>query len=111
MPRDLYEIAGSDPPSDDWFLCPVCEYPMLKLREYEERGGAGVDDGTGGGVMSRYDIETAFIAYVWSVLCDLVSSAYRTLWVAHLRRAMLVRYPDSLICPKCLHTERYPPKR
>ncbi|MDQ3814072.1 MAG: hypothetical protein M3347_08980 [Armatimonadota bacterium] len=94
---------------DEWKLCPHCRSPMLPLKDYEVRGGAGPDEDDSDTMPSMHrDWTESIIMGILDHIWDGVRTTLRKRKLLRLRRQLLPRSPNSLVCPRCLHAIERP---
>ena len=88
--------------------CPECLYPMLKLSDYD--GDCSLD-APGFNSSDARDFPFGFheLAFIFDILRD-VGSGLRNLArrrkVKKLRLEILPQWPQTLVCPHCLHLRK-----
>jgi len=92
------------PQEDVWVSCPDCHTIMVPLRSFEIQASEGptID----------FDPLQFLLFGWWSLIYNFVFGAARmagrTARLAKDKAEVLPQFPNSQICPRCLHLTRYP---
>lgn len=96
---------NDDSINDEWVECPRCRYPMLPLRSYEIEKVAEYPSIEADGVTFLLWGWMVFVGQiVYHFLAGLFTFEARKKKLVQVKRDILPRFPNSLVCPKCLNT-------
>lgn len=94
-----------DREKDEWFTCPSCHAFMMPLSKYEiQKVSASPTVGAEWWEFLLF----GWMAFVYNYLYDAFTYEERKAKVNKLRTAVLPQFPNSQICPQCLHVLKRP---
>ena len=94
-------------PNDEWVPCPECRGgAMLDLQTYD--GGSSLDTvGVGKDPIDYWLFDWLAVLHdIYTGISESIRVAWKRRKVARLQKTILPRFPNSLICPRCLYVLR-----
>lgn len=90
---------------DEWMECPRCRSVMLPLREFEIQSASDFP-----AIEAEWweFLIWGWMAFVYNFAFGLLTYGARKGKIAALKRDTLPRFPNTLICPRCLSVVRRP---
>jgi hypothetical protein len=90
---------------DEWVACPECRSWMLPLSKYEiQKSSASPTVGAEPWEFFLW----GWWAFVYNFIYDLATYEGRKRKLAQQKQEILPKFPNSLVCPRCLHVVKRP---
>ena len=97
-------MINNDPrahdPADEWIECPKCRNVTVRLDDYQ------ISEAAEGPALGADWIEFlifGWVIFVANYIMELFSFGGRKSKLAKLKAEILPNFPNSLVCPRCLH--------
>lgn len=91
---------------DELLTCPKCGTFMLPLRKYEISRSASPSVNGDGQTFLLF----GWTLFVWNLIFNFIDDLFtlksRLKKLAQLKKDVLTSWPNSLICPQCLHIRK-----
>ncbi len=103
-PQNDPDIRKYDSPGE-MIPCPECHAWMLPLKSYEIPGST---ESAGIGAEPLEFLLWGWWAFVYNYVYDHFTFENRKKKLLELKRQTLPQFPNSLVCPRCLHLNKRP---
>lgn len=88
---------------DEFVACPACRSWMLPLKDYEIQKSS--ESPTAGAEWHEF-LLWGWWAFVANYIHDLLTYEGRKKKLAQQKKEILPQFPNSLVCPRCLHVTK-----